>query len=439
MDTQVSEEAVTGHYEENKERYSRPERVAIEYLEVSRSRIADRIPVDDAELLKLYQARQANYGTPEQRKVRHILLSLPSDADESAVAEARNKLLDVRRQIESGTSFESMAQAHSEDTGTAENGGDLGFISRGIMDAAFEAAAFSLGAGEVSEPIRSSFGLHLIQVSEIREGRTRSFEQVKPQLKTEVQNEQADLEFSEQVERLANLAFEHPESLEVAAETLGLEIKSSEPFSREGSPVGIASNPKVVSAAFGEDVLGGDNNSELLELDNGVVVVLRVTSHEPSAPLPLDEVRDRITQDLKLSAAREKAGEVGRSLLEKLNNGEDPMAVAESGNVQWSEIESLSRITGEADQRLRSIVFRMPKPGDQSPSYAGHLLSEGGFQIVALESVTPGPVEGQEDAPEDLRRSLAAEQGSAALQEYSQALRDNAEVVINQENLQGRL
>jgi peptidyl-prolyl cis-trans isomerase D len=439
MDVPVSDEAIARHYEENKASYARPEQVAIEYLEVSRARIAEEITVDDTELLKLYQARQASYGTPEQRRVRHILLSLSTDADESTVAEARNRLLDIRRQIESGASFESMAKAHSDDPGTAENGGDLGFISRGIMDPAFESTAFSLGVGELSEPVRSAFGLHLIQIVEIREGRTRSFEQVKSQLKTEVQRERADLEFSDQVERLANLTFEHPQSLDVAAETLALEILTSAPFSRGGAPEGIASNPKVVSAAFSEDVLNGGNNSELLELGDGAVVVLRVTSHEPAAPLPLDEVRDQIARDLKQNIARERAAETGRSLLEKLNGGDDPAEVAASENVQWSEIMHLSRLSGEADPRLRSLLFRMPKPEQQSRTYAERLLSDGSFEIVALESVAPGPVEGQEDAPEDLRRSLISEHGSAALEEYSRALRDKAEVVINQENLQGQL
>ncbi|HSS63000.1 MAG TPA: peptidyl-prolyl cis-trans isomerase, partial [Gammaproteobacteria bacterium] len=439
MDVSVSEEAIARHYEENKARYVKPEQVAIEYLEISRPRIAAGIPVDDAELLKLYQARQANYGIPEQRKVSHILLSLASDADDSTVEDARNKLLDIRRQIESGASFEAMAKAHSDDPGTAESGGDLGFISRGIMDPAFESAAFSLEAGALSQPVRSAFGLHLIQVTEIRESRTRSFEQVKSQLKTEFQSEQADLEFSEQVERLANLAFEHPESLDIAAETLGLEIKTSSPFSREGAPAGIASNPEVVSAAFSEDVLEGGNNSEVLELGNGVVVALRVKTHEPAAPLPLDTVRDQIAQELKQRTAREKATETGRSLLEKLRNGESPEQVAASENVQWSETSSFSRQSDEADPGLRALVFRMPKPEQQARTYAGRSLPSGGFQIVALESVRPGPFEGQQEAAEDLRRSMAAAHGSTALEEYSRALREEAEVIINHENLQGRL
>ncbi len=439
MDVPVSDEAVARHYEENKARYVRPEQVSIEHLEISRPRIAAEIPVDESELKRLYEARKANYSTPEQRKVSHILLSVASDADDAAVDEARNKLLDIRRQIESGASFEYLAKAHSEDPGTAQNGGDLGFISRDIMDPAFDAAAFSLEAGEVSAPVRSDFGLHLIKVSDIRGGQTRSFEEVRTQLKTEFQNEQADLVFSEQVERLATLTFEHPESLDVAAETLGLEIKTSPLFDRNGAAEGIASNREVVLAAFSEDVREGGNNSEILELDNGVVVSLRVNRHEPAAPLPLDAVRDQIVGELKLRSAREKAREIGRALLEKLRNGESPEQAAASAETQWSETASLSRQSGQADPGLRALVFRMPKPQQQARTYAGRALPDGGFQIVALESVTSGSVDGEGDAPEDLRRSMAAAFGSAALDQYSRALRDKADVAINEENLQGRL
>ncbi len=439
MDVPVSDEAVARHYEENKARYVRPEQVSIEHLEISRPRIAAEIPVDEGELKRLYEARKANYSTPEQRKVSHILLSVASDADDAAVDEARNKLLDIRRQIESGASFEDLAKAHSEDPGTAQNGGDLGFISRDIMDPAFDAAAFSLKAGEVSAPVRSDFGLHLIKVSDIRGGQTRSFEEVRTQLKTEFQNEQADLVFSEQVERLATLTFEHPESLDIAAETLGLEIKTSPLFDRNGAAEGIASNREVVLAAFSEDVREGGNNSEILELDNGVVVSLRVNRHEPAAPLPLDAVRDQIVGELKLRSAREKAREIGRALLEKLRNGESPEQAAASAETQWSETASLSRQSGQADPGLRALVFRMPKPQQQARTYAGRALPDGGFQIVALESVTSGSVDGEGDAPEDLRRSMAAAFGSAALDQYSRALRDKADVAINEENLQGRL
>jgi peptidyl-prolyl cis-trans isomerase D len=439
MEVTVSKEAIASHYEENKTRYESPEQVAIAYLEISRPRIAAEIPVEEEELLKLYQARQANYGTPEQRKVSHILVSLSSDADESGAEEARNKLLDIRRQIESGASFEAMAKAHSDDPGTAQNGGDLGFISRDIMDPAFEAAAFSLDTGEVSSPVRSAFGFHLVRVAEIREGRTRSFEQVKEQLKSEYQNEQADLVFSEQVERLANLAFEHPESLDIAAETLGLEIKTSSPFGREGLPVGIASNPEVVSAAFSDDVVEGGNNSEVLELGDGAVVVLRLESHEPAAQLPLDTVRDQITQELKLRTARENAMQTGETLLERLRTGEPPEQVATSENAQWSENATLSRQSSDGDPGLRSLVFRMPKPEQEARTYAGRSLPDGGFTIVALESVTSGKADGEGDRSEDLRRSMTADHGSATVEEYSRALRDKAEVAINQENLQGSL
>ncbi len=438
-DVSVSEEAISRHYEENMSAYAKPEQVAIEYLEISRPRIAAEIPVGEEELRKLYQARKVNYGTPEQRKVRHILVTVPEGAEQSAVDEARQKLLDLRQRIESGASFESVAREHSDDPGTAQIGGDLGFISLGVMDPAFDSAAFSLRQGELSEPVRSAFGFHLIEVTEIREGKTKTFEQVKSQLKSEFQNEQADLVFSDQVERLANLVFEHPQSLDVAAEALGLEIKSTPPFSREGATESIASNPEVVSAAFSDDVLDAGNNSEIVELGDGVVVALRVTAHEPSAPRPLDQVREQIAEELKLQAASERAVETGRALLQRLRNGESPEQLAASENIQWSDLINLTRRTGEADPGLRALVFRMPKPEQQARTFAGRNLPDGGFEIVALNDVTAGPADGENNSPEELRQSMVVDFGASALQEFSRALRDGAEVAINQENLQGRM
>jgi peptidyl-prolyl cis-trans isomerase D len=204
-------------------------------------------------------------------------------------------------------------------------------------------------------------------------------------------------------------------------------------------PVGIASNPEVVSAAFSDDVVEGGNNSEVLELSDGAVVVLRLESHEPAAQLPLDTVRDQIAQELKLRTAREEAMRTGETLLERLRTGELPEQVATSENARWSESTTLSRQSSEGDPGLRSLVFRMPKPEREARTYAGRSLPDGGFTIVALESVTPGTADGEEDRSEDLRRSMTTDHGSAAVEEYSRALRDKAEVAINQENLQGSL
>ena len=437
-DIEIGDEEIAKHYEANKTLYVRPEQVTVEYIELSRSEIAKDIPVDDSELRRLYESRQASFVTPEQREVSHILISVDMEAGKEANDEARAKLEEIRRQLNEGASFAELAKQNSEDPGTAQNGGSLGFIGKGIMDPEFEDAAFNLEKGAVSEPVRTRFGWHLIKVEDIRAPKTRSFEDIKDRLRREYQNEQADLIYSERVEQLANLAFEHPESLEIAAESLGVTPRISQPFSRAGAESGLGANRDVVDATFTDDVLNARNNSAVIDLGDGRVVVLRIRDHEPSAQRPLSEVRDQIVAELQQSAAREATRKTGEALLARLQEGEAPESVvADAEELSWSEPLTAQRREG-ADPRTRSMVFRMPRPGKGGPVFRGHSLPNGDFQIVALKSVIDGSTIEGEDL-QSLRESLVAAKGAALTDEYIQALRSEAEISINQENLDGAL
>jgi peptidyl-prolyl cis-trans isomerase D len=438
-DDPIGDEDVAAHYEENKHRYARAERVTVEYLELSRSDIASGMVVDDSELRRVYETREANFVTPEQRQVSHILVSLSIDAGEEATREAEEKLLELGRQIDTGASFEELAKQNSDDPGTARNGGALGFIGKGVMDPEFESAAFALGKDEVSQPVRTRFGLHLIKVTDIRTSSTRSFEDVVDQLRAEYQIEQADQEFSEQIEQLATLVFEHPESLEVAAETLGLETKSSEPFTRAGGGSGLAANPKVVEVAFSLDVLQDGNNSEVIELSDGVVVALRVKDHEPRTSLSLGEVKDRIVDELRQAAARSAIIEIGNELVGDLANGKSLGSASTLANAEWSEAQTVARNANGLEPQTSARLFRMPRPKDGKATYTGDLLPNGDFQILALESISAAPSEADADSAKAMRQSLATAYGSTLLEEYIRSLRDDADVVINQENLLGSL
>jgi len=371
--------------------------------------------------------------------VSHILLNLGLDAGEETTREAEEKLLDIGRQIEAGASFAEMAKQHSEDPGTARNGGALGFIGKGVMDPEFETAAFALGKDEVSQPVRTRFGLHLIRVDDIRTASTRTFEDVVDELRTEYQTEQADQEFSEQIERLATLVFEHPESLEVAVETLGVETKTSDWFTRAGGGSTLAANPKVVEAAFSLDVLQEGNNSEAIELSDGVVVALRVKDHEPRTSLSLGEVKDRIVDELRQAAARSAIIEIGNGLIGDLANGKSLESASTSANAEWSEDQTVARNANGLEPQTSAQLFRMPKPKDGKATYTGGLLPNGDFQILALQSVSAAPSEADADSAKAMRESLETAYGSTVLEEYIRSLRDDAHVVINQENLLGSL
>lgn len=434
----VGDEAIAAHYEANKDRYVQPEQVTVEYLEISRAEIAEGIPVEDSELRRLYESRQASYVTPEQREVSHILIPVGVETGKETTDDARTRLADIRRRIEAGASFADMARQYSEDPGTAQNGGALGFISKGVMDPDFENAAFGLDKDAVSEPVRTRFGWHLVKVTDIRAPQTRSFEDIKVRLRREYQNEQADLVYSERVEQLANLVFEHPESLEIPAETLGAATRISQPFGRAGADSGLAANREIVDAAFSDDVLAARNNSGVIELGDGRVVALRIRDHEPSSQRPLSEVRDQIAADLRQTAARDAAKKAGEKLLARLRAGEALDSVATDAGLGWSEPQTAKRREG-ADPRTRSIVFRMPRPEDgRRPTFRGHSLPNGDFQILALESVTDGSEADGEDTGLS-RQSLAAAKGAALTDEYVRTLRSEAKISINQENLDDRL
>lgn len=437
-DIEISEEAVEGYYKQHQTEFMTPEQVNLEYIELSRSDIAGDIPIDDDELRRSYAEQRARYIVPEQRQARHILIEVPEDADEAGIEEARKRADELAAQIDQGVSFEAIAKEHSEDPGSAHNGGDLGYFGRGVMDKRFEDAVFAMEVGEISEPVRSNFGFHLITLTGVKGGETESFEEVREELLSEVQYEKAENEFFEDVERLSNLAFEHPDSLDIAAEELEVEIQETGFVGRRGGPqdVGIASEAQVLAVAFSEDVLNEGNNSDLIELGSDRVVVVRVKDRKPAEQRSLVDVRDEIVGALEQQAATERASILGRELLSALKRGEDPEQVASNQSLQWERFEETSRTSSEINPEVLDVIFKLQRPEGETPSYDGIATAARDFVILALHAT-------QDESPDAVEESVrqATEdslQGSYGEEEYAailEALRSGADVVVHQERL----
>ena len=250
-DVLIDEAAVVAYYEENQVDFVSPEQVKLKYIEDSRDAIAAGVQVDDEELRAAYERRKADFQTPEQRDASHILLILEDGADEEA---ARERLEELKRQMDAGASFADLAREYSEDPGSARQGGSLGPISRGVMDAAFEDAVFTLALDEVSDPVRSAFGLHLIKVDAINASEVPAFDEVIDKMRAEYQGEKAERAFVEQVEILSTVTFENPDSLEPVGDALGLIPNVTDWMSpRLSANSGIGRNPAVLAAAFNTD------------------------------------------------------------------------------------------------------------------------------------------------------------------------------------------
>lgn len=431
-DEPVEQAEVQAYFDANRDEFRTEERVSVAYLRLSRDELARQVRASEDELRALYEARKAAYTTPEQRRVRHILVQLPEDADEAEVGAARARLDGARERIAAGEDFAVLARELSDDPGSAAEGGDLGSFARGAMDPAFEDAAFALPVGELSDIVRTPFGLHLIEVQAITGGRTASFEEARDDLLADHQAAEAEKLYYEQVERLANLVFEQPDNLDVAAEALDLEIQRSESFTRAGvEGDAVLSDPAVLRAAFSEDVLAGNNSEPIEPEGGGVVVVLRVLAHEPAADQPLEAVREAVVAAVQADRAGERARSVGRELVLALRAGEvDRDAAAAGVGAEWNRFENVTRRAPEADAAARRLAFRLPRPAAGEVVYDGDAAGEGDFVVVALDGVQEA-----EAPPEAMTNLVSAsiqrDVGQAEFRALIDALRERAEVVLH--------
>ncbi len=428
----VSEEEISSYYQKHATEYIQPERVKVDYLELNIEDIAGSIEVDESAVQERYEARKINYTTPEQRKARHILIQVPADSDEEIVAAAKQKAEDLLARVRKGEDFAELAKTESDDPGSAPQGGDLGFFGRGIMDPAFEEAAFALGKGEISELVHSSFGFHIIKLDDVRGGTVKSFDEVKDEIRKEIQKERAEQQYYDMAEQLANLTYEHPESLTMAAEQLSLSVKTSPFFTRNGGP-GIASEPKVVEAAFGDEVLARGNNSETIELGSNHLVVLHLNEHQPEIQRPLEEVKGGIVSKIKSDKAKAQAVELATAVSERVRAGEKPAELAKTLDIKWSARQEIRRDASDIDRTIAAEVFRLPKPADGQEQVKRMALPSGDQAVVILYDVEEGkPAKVGDKEREQARNKLQQAVSTADLAGVVETLRSGTDITIRQ-------
>lgn len=408
-DAAPSDDEIAAFYDANRTLFETPEQVRVSYLLLDAANLAAVTsgPGDDA-LRALYEERIDDFIEPEQRRIRHILLAVPVDADAGATAEIRSKASTLRERIVAGESFAAIAQEASEDPGSAAAGGDLGLVGRGIMDPAFEQAAFDLQPDVVSEPVRSRFGYHLIEVTELQGGDLKPFDAVRDELEREASSGQSEAAYFDIAERLATLAYESPDSLIPAAETLEMEIQTSDWFDRSGGD-GIFASPKITGVAFSEDVLTMGNNSELIEPDPEVMqaIVLRVDDRRPASVRPLDEVREQVIELIQQQKASAAALAAADDMVERLQRGEPLTAVA--GDFEVKTAGLVGRTVAGVPPEALQLAFSMPRPTADVPRADRAATDSGGAVVVALTQVVDGDPSTSDQAEREAEARLLAD------------------------------
>ena len=436
-EVEVSQSDVESYYQRHLAQYRSPERVRLEYLELSREAIEETITASDEELFRLYQLERQRYVVPEQRRASHILVSIADDADAQAVVTAQNRAQELRTRLERGEEFETLAKQASDDPGSSRSGGDLGFFGRGVMDKSFEDTVYSMKLGETSRPVRSAYGFHIIRLSGIQPEKVKPFQEVRSDVLDRYKQQQAEPLFFEQTEQLANLAFEHPDGLQVAAEALGLSTEVTEPFERDGRKGdSILGHQEVLDAAFSPEVLEDGANSDLIDIDGDRVIVLRLKERFAAAQRPLFEVREEISDTIRSKRAREHAAAVGRDLIARLRNGEDPSELAKSLDLEWSAQKTIKRGDLSVEAEIRSALFRMPRPGGGKREYDGILARSGDFVILSLELVADGdPVAVQAEYVRNAESAMGRDYGQESFDSLMRSLHEKAELQVYRDKI----
>jgi peptidyl-prolyl cis-trans isomerase D len=410
----IDDAQAKAHYEANPADYRTPERVRAEYLVLSAEALARQEPPTEAEVKAAYDARASQFRVEEQRRASHILVKTKEEAQKTFDELKKNP-----------GRLAELAKKHSQDSGSAEKGGDLGWFGRGMMVKPFEEAVFRLGQNEM-QVVESEFGFHVVRVTGIQAAKARPYEEVKKELAEELARQKGQRKFAEAAENFSNLVYEQSDSLKPAAERFKLQVQQTGWIAKSArQELGALDNPKLLSALFSSDAIKNRRNTDAVEVAPNTLVAARVLEHQPAAQRSFDEVKGEIAQHLRQREASALALKDGQSKLEKLRKGED-------AGVKWSAPRLVSR--GDA-QGLPGNALRQVVAADASklPAYLGVPIPDGGYALLRISKVIDEPV--KEDDPRIAAR-VAQLYGTAQYEALVESLRSRADIEINAANLE---
>lgn len=402
----ISEEEISQYYDANSALFMQGERVSLEYLELNKNDLLADIEITEEQIQAQYAAELSSLQAQTERRASHILLEAGDELEEALV-----QAQDLKARIDNGESFEDLAAEFSIDGGSAQFGGDVGYTTGETFAEEFEAALSQLELNEVSDPVRTQFGVHLIKLTEMTENDGPSLAESRERIERELQDQAVEDIYIARAEELNNLSFESID-LQEPANILGLDIQTTELFDSAGG-VGIASNADVITAAFGADVQEG-LNSELIALDESRSVVIRLLESREPELKTLAEVRGEIESTLRRQKAEEQAASLGETYLNNLNNGQNIDSLLAVQGLEWNRGQNLSRTSPGLEPEIRQLVFSMSKP-EGEPLIQGQQLASGDYVIAELQEVIPGSLEEM------------SEENRLALQNYLMQLTANSD------------
>jgi peptidyl-prolyl cis-trans isomerase D len=429
VDNQVSDAQIETWYKAHLADYMSPEQVSVKYIEVNGQDLPLEAAPGEDELKKRYEDEKQRFVQPEQRLVSHILINVPTNATPEQQKAALARAEKIAAEANPGD-FAKLAEQDSQDLGSKRQGGDLGWLEKGVTNPAFDAALFSLQKNQISNPVLSSDGYHIIWLRDVRSGESKPFSEVRDQLVKEVSAAERDRKYNEVAGKMSDNTYQNPTSLEPASVALGLPIKTTALFGRAGGE-GVAANPKLIAAAFSDDVLVQGNNSGLIDLGGNHSVVIHVDKHVPSAARPLADVREGIQK--KILAERTAALEKKQAddVLARLRKGEAMPALASSLGGKIVPVSEAVRHS-PLPAPLLTQAFLLPHPVAGTTQFAAVDMQDGSFALLALDKVQGGDLSKvPPEQRESLRQQMAQAYGSETTRELIDLLKAKTKIKLN--------
>jgi peptidyl-prolyl cis-trans isomerase D len=420
---EVTEADVEAFYNNNIASFDTEEQVKLAYVKLSVEDLKSRVSVDEDAVRTYYDNNINSYGKEEERRVSHILIEAGDDADA-----ARQKAQSLKAELDNGADFAALAEANSDDTFSAENGGDLDFITPEMMDPAFDEAAFALeSVGDISDVVETDFGFHIVKLTDLREAQVKAFDEVASEIRDTLLYDAAMEKYFELQNTMAEIAFEVPDTLEDVASAVDLPVQESVLFSRNTAPVDLSA-PALLDAAFSAELVEEGLNSDIIELDEENIVVVRVVEHLPQRTQSLDEVREGIEASVKAEKAREAAEAWAFDIAQKVRAGESVDEALTAKSVSWETAEDVPRAGGTLARAIVDTLFSLAPEGDNKVDVATTV--NGDVAVVELAAVNAAPLL-EAGLGEGLKQRLAQVQGQRLYQQYVEALRAKADVTVS--------
>lgn len=391
----VGDGDIKTYYEANPQAFTTAEQVAVDYIELSTAELAKNIVVTDDQIKKQFDQNMTIFAAKTERQAAHILVT----AKDQKQAET------IKEKLAAGEDFAKLAKEFSTDTGSKEQGGDLGFTTGDTFPAEFEAALAKLKVGEVSAPVKTDAGIHIIKLLAERATKPPSFEEAKAGIVDDLKKSEAESQFAAKLEKLRDLSYNADQLADVAKD-IGLTAKNSGLFAKVGGK-DITANTTFINAAFSAEVLEQGNASEVIELESNRVVVLKKTDRKPSQLQPIEAVKDQIVQLVRTEKTQALLLQQSNDLIAGINAGKTIETQAKTLGLELKVAKNVSRSTDkDTDREILKYAFSLPAPATNAISSGSAQLSKGDRAVVVVAAVT---LAAEESVPVEQRKSIATQ------------------------------